>query len=214
MRARRSTFPGRTASLLSLLLMSCQSAPTRIFTLYAVAPASTIAPYAGPAIRVDAVHVPPALDRIEVVSDIAPGELKVSDLDHWSAPLAQVAKQALSADMVARLPPGRVIFPHLAKPDGALGVNVDILDFKVDTNGAYLEASWIIIAKNPDTAPREGTGRFRSGGSGADARATANALSALLAQLADQIIADLSHQANEPGAPHEPPSATILHNSR
>jgi uncharacterized lipoprotein YmbA len=170
-----------------------------------VAPASTTASYAGPAIRVDAVHVPPALDRIEVVSDIAPGELKVSDLDHWSAPLAQVAKQALSADMVARLPPGRVIFPHLAKPEGALGINVDILDFKVDTKGAYLEASWVITAKNPDTTPREGTGRFRSGGSGADARATANALSALLAQLADRIIADLSH---------EPPSATILHNSR
>jgi uncharacterized lipoprotein YmbA len=193
MRARRSGFLGMTASLASLLLISCHSAPTRIYTLYAVAPASTIAPYAGPAIRVDAVHVPPALDRIEVVSDIAPGELKVSDLDHWSAPLAQVAKQALSADMLARLPSGRVIFPNLSKPEGTLGVNVDILDFRVDTSGADLEASWIITARNPDTASRRGTGRFHRGGSGADARATADALSALLAQLADQIITDLSN---------------------
>jgi uncharacterized lipoprotein YmbA len=198
MTTQHSTWMGTAAGLLALLLIACHSAPTRIYTLYSVPPVSAITPYTGPAIRVDAVHVPPALDRIEVVSDIAPGELKVSDLDHWSAPLAQVANQALSADMVARLPPGRVVFPHLAKPEGALGVDVDILDFKVDTNGAYLEASWIISAKNSDTATRRGTGRFRSAGSGADARATASALSALLAQLADQITADLSREGSEP----------------
>jgi uncharacterized lipoprotein YmbA len=193
MRAQHSTWMGTAAGLLTLLLTACQSAPTRIYTLYSVPPASTSTPYTGPAIRVDAVHVPPALDRIEVVSDIAPGELKVSDLDHWSAPLAQVAKQALSADMVARLPLGRVIFPNLSKPEGTLGVNVDILYFRVDTSGADLEASWIITARNTDTASRRGTGRFHRGGSGADARATADALSALLAQLADQIITDVSN---------------------
>jgi uncharacterized lipoprotein YmbA len=193
MRAQHSTWMGTSAGLLTLLLTACQSAPTRIYTLYSVPPTSTITPYTGPAIRVDAVHVPPALDRIEVVSDIAPGELKVSDLDHWSAPLAQVAKQALSADMVARLPSGRVIFPNLSKPEGTLGVNVDILYFRVDTSGADLEASWIITARNPDTGSRRGTRRFHRGGSGADARATADALSALLAQLADQIITDVSN---------------------
>jgi uncharacterized protein len=193
MTAQHSTWMGTAAGLLTLLQIACHSAPTRIYTLYSVPPVSTITPYTGPAIRVDAVHVPPALDRIEVVSDIAPGELKVSDLDHWSAPLAQVAKQALSADMVARLPSDRVIFPNLSKPEGTLGVNVDILDFRVDASGAYLEASWIITARNPETASRRGTGRFRRGGSGADARATADALSALLAQLADQIITDLSN---------------------
>jgi uncharacterized lipoprotein YmbA len=186
------------AGLLALLLVSCHSAPTRIFTLYAVAPAAPISRYTGPAIRVDAVHVPPALDRIEVVSDIAPGELKVSDLDYWSAPLGQVAKQALSADMVARLPSGRVIFPHLAKPDGALGISVDILDFGGSTNGAHLEASWIITPTNPDAVTRRGTGRFRGEPSGADATATVRALSTLLAQLADQIVAELSLEGNEP----------------
>jgi uncharacterized lipoprotein YmbA len=185
MTAQHSTLIGMAAGLLTLLLISCHSAPTRIYTLYAVVPVAPISRYAGPAIRVDAVHVPPALDRIEVVSDIAPGELKVSDLDHWSAPLAQVAKQALSADMGARLPSGRVIFPNLAKPEGTLGVSVDILDFRSDTSGADLEASWIITPTNPDAAPRRGTGRFRGGASGAGATATAHALSALLAQLAD-----------------------------
>jgi uncharacterized lipoprotein YmbA len=198
MTAPHSTLTGMAAGLLSLLLISCQSAPTRIYTLYAVAPAAPVGRYAGPAIRIDAVHVPPALDRIEVVSDIAPGELEVSDLDHWSAPLGQVAKQALSADMVARLPSGRVIFPHLAKPEGAIGVNVDILDFGAGTNGAYLEASWIITPTNSDAATRRGTGRFRGESSGTDATATAHALSTLLAQLADQIVMELSLEGNAP----------------
>jgi uncharacterized lipoprotein YmbA len=193
-----STLIGTASGLLALLLVSCQSAPTRIYTLYAVAPAAPISPYAGPPVRIDAVHVPAALDRIEVVSDIAPGELKVSDLDHWSAPLGQVAKQALSADMVARLPSGRVIFPRLAKPEGALGVSVDILDFGAGTNGAHLEASWIITATNPDAVTRRGTGRFREDASGANAKATVHALSTLLAQLADQIVAQLSLEGNEP----------------
>jgi len=198
MRVPHSTLIGMAAGLLGLLLTSCQSAPTRIYTLYAVAPAAPISSYAGPAVRVDAVHVPPALDRIELVSDIAPGELKVSDLDHWSAPLGQIARQALSADMVTRLPSGRVIFPHLAKPEGALGVSVDILEFGTGTNGAHLEASWIITPTNPEAVTHRGTGRFRGDPSGADATATAHALSTLLAQLADQIVAQLSLEGNEP----------------
>jgi uncharacterized protein len=198
MRASHSNSIGIAAGLLALLLISCQSAPTRIYTLYAVAPAAPVSRYAGPAIRVDAVHVPAALDRIEVVSDIAPGELKVSDLDHWSAPLGQVAKQVLSADMVARLPSGRVIFPHLAKPEGAVGVSVDILNFEAGKNGAYLEASWIMTPTSPDAATRRGTGRFRGESSGADATATVHALSTLLAQLADQIVVELSLEGNEP----------------
>lgn len=196
MSARHSTLITLAAGLLTFLLISCHSAPTRIYTLYAVAPAAPISRYEGPAIRVDAVHVPPALDRIEVVSDIAPGELKVGDLDHWSAPLAQIAKQALSADLVARLPPGRVIFPHLAKSEGALGVIVDVLDFGADARGAYLEASWIITTSSTDAVSRRGTAHFRVRDSGTSATAIAQALSALLAQLADEIGADLVHEGN------------------
>ncbi len=193
MMTRHCTSRVIAGGVMTLLLLSCSSAPTRIYTLYPVPPAS-ITPYAGPPIRVDAVHVPPTLDRIEVISHITPGELKVSDLEHWSAPLTELAKQALSADMVARLPPGRVIFPHLAKPQDALGVSVDILDFRADAGGPSLEASWSITAAEPGTVPSRGTAQFRTKGSNAGATAAADALSALIAQLADRIAADLTHQ--------------------
>ena len=49
----------------ALVLCSCASAPTRFFTLQPVAPAAAqagnaVGNYQGPAIRVDAVHVPAA----------------------------------------------------------------------------------------------------------------------------------------------------------
>jgi uncharacterized protein len=193
MKARYSkSLRGAAAMLASVsVLISCQSAPTRIFTLYPIAPASAPSPYAGPPIRVETVHVPPALDRIEVVGNVAPGELKISDLDHWSAPLGQVARQALSADMVSRLPQGRVIFPHLAKPEDALGLSVDVLDFKADQRGASLEASWVITSTDPKSRSARGTAVLRTDMPSAGAAATAQALSALLAQLADRIVADL-----------------------
>ncbi len=179
------------SALVLAALTACQSAPTRIFTLYPEPPAAR-SEYSGAPIRVDAVHVPPALDRIEMVSNVAPGELRISDLDHWSAPLGRASRQTLSADLIARLPPGRVIFPHLAKPDGALGLVVDILDFKVDRSGASLEASWLLTSSNSDSGDRRGVVELRIDQPAADAAATARALSTLLGQLADRVVANLT----------------------
>lgn len=175
------------------LLAACQSAPTRMFTLYAVAPGAPREGYDGPPLRIDAVHFPPELDRIEIIRDVGPGELRLSDLDHWSAPLGQSARQALSADLVARLPAGKAIFPHLAKPAGALGVTVDVLDFKTDGRGVLLQASWVVTGAGQGAAPARsgGTVTLHTDAPAADAAATATALSALLGQLADRIVAAL-----------------------
>jgi uncharacterized lipoprotein YmbA len=172
-------------------LNACSSAPTRLFTLYPVAPSAPSA-YVGPPIRVDAVHLPPALDRIEVVSEVSPGELKINDLAHWSAPLSQEARQTLSADLIARLPPGAVLYPHLAKPDGALGLSVDILEFKNGTAGASLQASWVITATKPAPNAIRGSVSLRLDQPTVDATGAAHDLSSLLGQLADHIVTDLT----------------------
>jgi uncharacterized lipoprotein YmbA len=176
---------------MAALLCACQSAPTRLYTLYAVPSATSGATYTGPPVRVDAVHFPPALDRIEIVRDVAPGEMTLTDLAHWSAPLGQTARQTLSADLVSRLPPGKALFPHLTKPQGALGVSVDVLEFKRDGRGFFLLASWAVEGAAPSSSARGGTATLRATASGDDAAATAQALSDLLAQLADRIVADL-----------------------
>lgn len=186
------------AGLTAVMLTACQSAPTRIYTPYAVPPAAAHDAYAGPPLRVDAVHFPPALDRIEIVRDIGRGEMSLSDVDHWSAPLGQAARQALSADLVARLPPGKTVFPHLTKPGGALGLTVDVLDFTTDSRGASLQAGWAISTPGQSAAVASGTATFHSDAAtfhsdaaAGGAEATVRALSTLLGLLADRIVAAL-----------------------
>jgi uncharacterized protein len=188
MNSRYSHLPAAAVAVVALL--ACSSAPTKIHTLYPIAPAAVRDAYTGPPVRIDVVHMPPSLDRIEVVSNVTPGQLKINDLDHWSAPLGQVARQALSADMVTRLPQGRVIFPHLNKPEGALGIAVDVLDFGGDETGFHLQASW--VTSTPGAKPAtSGTAMLRTDASGTGPDAAAHALSSLLAQLADRIAAAL-----------------------
>lgn len=191
MNTRATVSVGTSMLLAAVLVAGCRSAPTRLFTLYGVAPVTGRNAYAGPAVRIDAVHVPPALDRIEVVGDIAPGEQSISDLDHWSAPLGQVARQALAADLVARLPEGQVIFPHLRKPAGALGISVDVLDISSDSRGTSMQASWSVTQAGAPVRSAGATLTLRTELPSHGAMATAQALSALLGQLADRIAADL-----------------------
>jgi uncharacterized protein len=189
--ARRARVLFLPVAVLLTLMASCRSAPTRIFTLEPIAAASAIGRYSGPALRVDAVHIPPSLDRIEITTEIAPGELRINDLDHWAAPLEQLMRQALTADLMARLPKGRMIAPHLTKSQGALGVNVDILEFSADAKGARLEASWIMTSDDSKPTSAHRAVLLEDDTPSAGAAATARALSTMLARLADRISGDL-----------------------
>ncbi len=190
----RASLPTLRAPLLMMLvvLAGCQSAPTRLYTLSAVATAEPRSTYGGPPIRVDVVRFAPDLDRIEIVRDAGFGELRLSDVDHWSAPLGELARQALSADLLARLPAGKAVFPHLMKPAGAFGVSVDVLDFEADRQGARLQASWEVTGNGATPSANGGTVTLRQNLPATNAAAVAQSLSALLGQLADHIVAQLA----------------------
>lgn len=190
--ARCRTAVGVSVAAVALLICACRSVPSRLFTLEPVMPALIANSYRGPPIRIDAVHIPPALDRIEIMTEIAPGELTISDVDHWAAPLGQLTRQALSADLIARLPPGSVIFPHLAKPAAALGITVDVIAFGANRQAAQLQASWLASAVGSQSSACGGTAVYQARLSGTGSAALANALSVVVAQLADGIAADLT----------------------
>jgi uncharacterized protein len=179
------------AAGMAVFLTSCQSAPTRLFALDAIALTSIPSPYNGPAIRVDAVHIPPALDRIEILSEIGSGEFKVSDRDQWVAPLGQLARQALTEDLIARLPQGRVIFPDLAKSTGTIGISVDLLAFSADREGAKLHVSWVGTSDGYQQRAYGEAMLVETTLPVAGSAAMARALSTLLAELADRIVAEL-----------------------
>jgi uncharacterized protein len=175
-----------------LAVSGCRSAPTRLHSLRTM-PAQAIVPYAGPAVRVDAVHLPADMDRAEITTQSAAGGLTIHELDHWAASLPRMAQQTLTADLVARLPPGKVILAPLDKSDHALGLNVVILRSGSDAKGAVFVASWQASADNAST--RSGdlvTLELDAAGTPGE---VVNRLSELLAQLADRIAVQLAQSA-------------------
>jgi uncharacterized lipoprotein YmbA len=174
----------------AVALGACHSAPTRIYSLDPAVPATRIDTYQAPALRVDTLNVPASWDRIEILSLSAAGKLQISDFDHWSAPLTQIARQTLSDDLDRRLPSGSVIYPRLPKPDGALGINVDILEFTVATSQASMRASWLIIPAGGLPSARRSVASWQVSMTSTEPAAVAHTWSDLIGQLADRIAAD------------------------
>ncbi len=176
------------------LLAACASAPTRFFTLDPVAPAqASTAAYPGPPVKVLAVNIPPALDREELVSETAPGEVKVHDLEHWEAPLGLTARQVLVQDLAGRLPAGAVLGPTSPGGDGVATLSVDIVSFQAGPQGAQMQASWNVALPGfagPQVV-RSPLMTLQGAGVSPDGAGTAQAFSALLGQVSDQIAATL-----------------------
>jgi uncharacterized protein len=186
----KSTRNYAVSGMAMLVLYGCHSAPTRIHTLASAAPATRVDSYQAPPLRIDAVHVPLGWDRVEILSPTATGELKIDDFDRWSAPLAQLVRQVLSGDLETRLPPGMVVYPHLPKPAAALGINIDILEFSLDSSQGSMSVGWSITPAAGSQVPRRDVALLHTFVTNSDPAAVARAWSILLGQLADRIAAD------------------------
>lgn len=183
-----------------MALSACAaSPPTRFFTLDAVPAASPPATATRLAqVQVLAVHLPPGLDRPELVRRSGPDEIAVNDFARWSAPLGETAQRALTQDLTARMPVGAVLYPAIPQPASARGLVVDVL--AVDAGGggqAVMDVSWTLARRPGDPEPvgRPRIYRLATASTGISAQAAAADLSALLGMLADRIAADLAANA-------------------
>lgn len=183
------------------------------------------AAYDGPPLQVRAVRLPPANDRPELTTEVTPGEWQIRDFDHWIAPLDRLARQALSEDLAARLPPGRLVFPGAAYPPTGADLTVDILSFELRDGVAKMVLSYTVReranAATRNSAPSQPTMRdgspsqptMRDGAPsrmgaqlrlqttvGEGAGSTSRAWSRLLGQLADQVAARLDEGGPAGGA--------------
>jgi uncharacterized lipoprotein YmbA len=171
------------------LLVGCVSAPTRLHTLQPQAGGASPAAYDGPPVRVAAVTFPADIDRVELVTEDAGGNLKVNDLDHWAAPLSKLAQQTLTGDLLGRLPPGKVAFPQLPAGGPVAELRVDIL--RLPSGGASsMAASWEVTLDSH--TQRLGVVHLPDEARGWSAEAEVQHLSTLLARLADEIAAALT----------------------
>jgi uncharacterized lipoprotein YmbA len=175
-----------------LLLAGCgHSPPTHFYTLDPAPPARPAAAAVAAAtapIQLDAVHIPPALDRPQVVTQLGANRLDVHDFDQWASPLGEMMRRTLAQDLLTRLPEGEFILPDAPRPQGVRGLVVDVLEIDATPGGRVtLEASWSLMTAGT-TRPALIRNVQLSADAGPGPQGTAAAMSQLLGQLADQIV--------------------------
>jgi uncharacterized protein len=180
----------RLAPIASLLMLAaCGHSPETQFLTLDPVPGAPTSGHRGVAVRVPSIQVPPELDRVEFARQTGPGQMKVEDFVHWSAPLGMLARNTLILDLAQRLPSGAVLPPDSAARPGGLRATVAILSFGTAGSDATMTATY---AFGPEdgvaAAPRWAELRTAGGQTPVE---TARAFSALLGLLADRMAADL-----------------------
>ena len=144
------------------------------------------------AIQLTAVHIPPSLDRRQMVRMTDANSVAVSETNRWSAAFDAMVRNVLAQDLVVRLPKGRVILPDAPSPAGTRSLVVTIAQFGPDASGEVkLDGSWALLDAVSGEPVRERNVHLNAG-LAPDPDAIAAAMSRALGQLADQIASALS----------------------
>jgi uncharacterized protein len=136
-----------------LVLGGCaSSAPLRFYTLSDVPPA-TAAASASAVIRMGRVRIPAELDRSQIVQRVDANRLRIAEQDRWAAPLDEMIRRTLAADLQAR-GAGAATNTPAAPSEGSAVLSLDIDEFVGDTTCAVtLRASWELKADGAPGAP-------------------------------------------------------------
>ena len=169
-----------------------RSPPTHFYSLAADKGAARH--YSGPPVRLEAVQVPPSLDTQHIVRHTSPYALSFVQHERWSDALGYLMRQALAQDLVTRLPDGALIYPDAPKPDGALGITVEVLSL-VELDGVItLDASWSLLTPTTPHVIGRHQKSWTEKVNGTSA-STSEGLSRILARLADDVADSLSEDA-------------------
>ena len=188
----------------ALLLAACGSSPkTQFYTLDPVPPQKAMQAAPSIPVQVAAVHIPPSLDRQEMVRETAPHQLDVSDQNRWGGSLDNMVQRVLTQDLAQRLPPSGVVLPQEPAPAQHESIVVDILQFDEDASGQVIfDGSWSLTDSASDTplASRHLRLTARAGSqSYADQVA---AMSHVLGELSDNIAGELAVASRTPPKTH------------
>jgi uncharacterized lipoprotein YmbA len=177
-----------------LLTASCSNPPTHFYTLNAVFPAHRFDGAAlSPPVEVGDVPVPALLDRDSIVRSAGGDRLDISSQDQWGAPLGSLIRQTLTADLMARFPPGSVLNPGSVAPrPGLRVVSVHIQRFIGDTAGeVVLDATWTLLKAGSSDVLRRGREVIHVQAGSGKVADIVPAMSLALGRFADRIAAAL-----------------------
>jgi uncharacterized protein len=178
--------------LLMILLTGCGSSPKTNFYTLSVVPGRTGTESVSSPVQLAAVHIPPSLDRRQMVSMTTANAVKISESNRWSGAFDEMARNVLAQDLAARLPKGKVILPQAPAPAGTTTLVVTIAQFGPDADGRVkLNGSWALLHGSSGLPALERNFQLDAGPT-ADADATAAAMSRALGQLAGEIVSTLS----------------------
>lgn len=157
----------------------------------ATAPAtSSTARAAGAPIGIDAVELPPGIDRREIVVRGADHKLEVRGTHQWAGPLEDMVTHTLAFDLANRLPEGTMILPGQPRPAGAAirSLAVTFEDLAAGADGVFvLDARWTVTDPGgPEVTAHE---RITVPAQSTESPAIVAAMSQALAQLAERIAA-------------------------
>jgi uncharacterized lipoprotein YmbA len=146
-----------------------------------------------PPIELGQVMIPGAIDRDAVVIAAPGGVLDVSNTAIWGAPLSEMIRLTLSADLQARLPSGSVLASGDPAPPGGLRILLmNVQMFSARTQGQVdLVADWSLTNGNGVTIGAPTNARLRVDTGSNDVSAIVPAMSRALGLMADQIAAKL-----------------------
>ena len=179
-------------ALLLLTLAACASSPpTRFFALDPAPGGAAGQQGGGKPVKVDAVHIPPALDRNSMVRGESDNQLEISSQDRWAGDLGEMIRRVLTQNLASRLPSGMVIAPESPAPPDARGLVVDILTFQPQSGGeVVLDADWTLLEGTQSNPVLRRSVHLTAPGA-SSAQGEAAAMSALVGQLADGIAAEI-----------------------
>ena len=181
-----------------ITLTACASSPPTQFYSLAPVAAQSPAPQSDSSasravpLRIAAVHIPPALDRREIVRFGAGDRLDISGEHRWGAPFDEMVQQVLTQDLVERLPPDNVVLPLGPAPSDTQSVIVDLLQFQSDAgDNVVLQGSWSLLMPGQSSPALVRNFRYEESASAQNFGDEAAAMSRLLGRLAD----DIAHEA-------------------
>jgi uncharacterized lipoprotein YmbA len=132
------------------------------------------------------------LDRDQIVRERAPGELEVSEVHRWGAPLSGMLRDVLTQDLALRLPAGSVLLPQQPAPALAASITVDVLSLEARGDHISFEGAWSLVPANSEVPSLNRTVHLREPANAQDYAAQVHAMSVALGHLADAMAGALS----------------------
>lgn len=179
--------------LVSLMLAGCGSSPkTHFYALTVVTGSRTSKASPTWPVQIAAVHVPPSLDRQQMVKRTVGNSVDISDQNRWAAPLGDMIRNVLTQDLAVRLPKGKVILPDAPAPQNTRQIVATIAGFGPTSDGnVKLDGSWSLLGGSPAKSILSHDISLETQPPGPGGGGIAAAMSTLLGRLANRMTSEL-----------------------